>query len=160
LNKGTLVMLGALVALVALIAGCGGGSSTENGGGSSTENDVVLKAEFIKQGDAICKKGNEESETELDEFAKQKGFQSELSKDQIEEAVTAVLLPNLQRQAEELDALGVPAGDEDEVGAIIDSLEETIADIEKDPSTFLEEGVLAKPIRLENAYGFKVCGGG
>jgi hypothetical protein len=152
-KKGEFVVLGTLAAVAMLIAGCGGG------GGDTTE--ALTKAEFIKQGDAICKKGNLASETEVEEFAKKNGFKlEEPSKDQAEEVVTEVLVPNLQRQAEELDALGAPKGDEAEIDALIVSLEEATAEFEKDPSSFFKETALAKPIRLENAYGFKVCGGG
>jgi hypothetical protein len=152
-RKGELAGLGAVAALVLLIAGCGGG------GGDTTE--ALTKAEFIKQGDAICKKGNAASEAEVEKFAKENGFELEKpSKSQAEEVVTEVLVPNLQRQAEELDALGAPKGDEAKVDALIASLEEATAEFEKEPASFFKETALAKPIRLENAYGFKVCGGG
>jgi hypothetical protein len=152
-RKGEFAVLGALAALAMLIAGCGGG------GGDTTE--ALTKAEFIKQGDAICKKGNVASQTEVEEFAKENGFKLEESnKAQAEEVVTEVLAPNLQRQAEELDALGAPKGDEAEIDALIVSLEEETAEFEKDPTSFFKETALAKTIRLENAYGFKVCGGG
>lgn len=153
MKKGEFVLLGALVALVMLIAGCGGG------GDETTE--PLTKAEFIKQGDAICKEGNEASKTEIEDFAEEQGFQLEkLSKQQSQEVVTEVLVPNLQQQTEELDALGAPKGDEDEIDALIASLEEGTTELEQNPSSFFKETALAKPIRLENAYGFKVCGGG
>jgi hypothetical protein len=157
LNKGLVVgMLGALLALVALIAGCGGsGSSTT----STTSEAPLTKAEFIRKGDAICQTGNEASTTEIEQFAKENGFGSEPTKAQFEEVVTEVLAPNLEHQADELDALVPPAKDKAEIEAIIASLRETITEVEKNPGAF-EGNVLAKPIRLENAYGFKVCGGG
>ncbi len=151
-------MLGALLALVALIAGCGGGDST-TAGATTTSEAPLTKAEFIRKGDAICQTGNEASTTEIEEFAKENGFGSEPNKAQFEEVVTEVLVPNLTRQTDELDALVPPTQDEDKIEALISSLRETIAKMEKNPSS-LEENVLAEPIRLENAYGFKVCGGG
>lgn len=154
MSKGLLVALCASVGLLALIAGCGGGDSTDSGA-------PLTKAEFIKQGDAICKEGNEESRPELEEFADEQGFEVEkMSKAQLEEAVTQVLVPNLEQQAEELDALEPPVSERAEVKAIIDSLEEATAEIKKAPSEFVEGTPLAKTIRLENAYGFKACGGG
>lgn len=152
-KKGEFAMLGALAALAMLIAGCGGG------GGDTTE--ALTKAEFIKQGDAVCKKGNKMSETEVEDFAKEQGFNlEEPNKKQAEEVVTEVLVPNLQRQAKELAALEPPKGDQAEVEAIVASLDEATAEFEKEPASFFKETALAKPIRLENAYGFKVCGGG
>jgi Spy/CpxP family protein refolding chaperone len=152
-KKGKLVVLGVLGALAMLIAGCGGG------GDDTTA--TLTKAEFIKQGDAICKKGNETSEAETEDLAKEGNFQLEkLSEEQAEEVVTEVMAPNLKRQAEEIDALEAPKGDEAKVDALVASIDEAVAEFEKDPGSFFEETALAKPIRLENAYGFKICGGG
>ena len=155
MNRGSVAgMLGALLALVALIAGCGGGDST-----TTTSEVPLTKAEFIRKGDAICQTGNEASTTEIEQFAKENGFGPEPTKAQFEEVVTEVLAPNLEQQAHELDALVPPTEDKDRVEAILASLRETITEIEKNPSS-MQGNVLAKPIRLEKAYGFKVCGGG
>jgi hypothetical protein len=149
-------LVGALLAL-ALLAGCGGGGDSTT---TTTGEEPLTKAEFIRKGDVICQTGNEASQTEIKEFANDNGFGSkEPSKAQFEEVVTEVLVPNLEQQADELDALVPPAKDEDEVEAIVESLREAISEIATNPGS-LEGNVLNKPIRLENAYGFKVCGGG
>ena len=156
MNRGYIAgTLGVLLALGALMAGCGGSDSPS----ATTSEAPLTKAEFIRKGDAICQVGNEASTTEIEEFAKENGFGSEPSKAQFEEAVTEVLVPNLERQTDELDALAPPTQDEDKIEALIASLRETITKLEKNPGS-LEENVLAEPIRLENAFGFKVCGGG
>lgn len=153
MNKALLAALAALVALAAVIAGCGGGDSTTD------ETVTLTKTEFIKQGDAICKKGNSESEKEAEEFAEDNDFELEkASKEQLEEAVGEVLVPNLERQTEELDALGAPEGDEEKVDAIIVSLEDATGEIEDDPGIVFQGDVLKKPSQLAEAYGFKVCG--
>jgi hypothetical protein len=153
LNKALLAALAALVALAAVVAGCG------SGGDTTDETVTLTKTEFIKQGDAICKKSNDESEKEAEEFAKDNDFSLEkASKEQLEEAVSAVLVPSLERQAEELDALGAPEGDEDEVEAIIVSLEDATAEVEDDPGVVFQGEVLKKPSKLAEDYGFKVCG--
>ena len=153
MNKASLAALAALVALAAVVTGCGGG-------GDTTEATVTLtKTEFIKQGDAICKKGNEESEKEAEEFAEDNDFELEkASKEQLEEAVSEVLVPSLERQTEELGELGAPEGDEDKVEAIIVSLEDATGEIEDDPGLVFQDGVLKKPSQLADSYGFKVCG--
>jgi len=153
LNKAFLAAIAVLVALAALVAGCGGG-------GDTTDETVTLtKAEFIKQGDAICKKGNDQSEKEAEEFAKDNDFTLEkASKEQLEEAVSEVLVPNLERQTEELDALGAPEGDEDKVEAIVVALEDAADEVKDDPGVVFEGSVLDKPGKLAKDYGFKVCG--
>jgi hypothetical protein len=153
LNKALLAALAALVALAALIAGCGGGDDTTD------ETVTLTKTEFIKQGDAICKKGNDQSEKEAEEFAEENDFTLEkASKDQIEEAVVEVLVPNLNQQAEELDELGAPEGDEEQVEEIVVSLEKAAGEIEDEPSAVFEGKALKEPSKLADDYGFKVCG--
>jgi hypothetical protein len=153
LNKASLAVLAALVAMAALIAGCGGGDD-----GDET-SESLTKVEFIKQGDRICEKANEQSETEAEEFAKENDFTLEKATDeQLEEAVSEVLVPNLNQQAEELDALGAPEGDEEQVEEIIVSLEDAAGEIEDEPGLVFEGEVLKEPSKLASDYGLKVCG--
>jgi hypothetical protein len=143
----------AAAVLVMLVAGCGGGDETTD------ETVTLTKAEFIKQGDAICKKGNDQSEEEAEEFAEENGFTLEkASNEQLEEAVAEVLVPSLNQQAEEIDALGAPEGDEEKVEEIVVSLEGAADEIEDDPSLVFDGEVLEEPEKLAQDYGFKVCG--
>jgi hypothetical protein len=144
----------AAAVLVGLVAGCGGGDET------TTEGSAALtKAEFIKQGDAICGEGNDQSEKEAEEFAEDNDFDLEkATEEQLEEAVSEVLVSNLSRQVEELDALAAPEGDEDQVEEIIGSLEDALEEIEGDPSLVFQNEVLKEPGELAGEYGFKVCG--
>ena len=152
MKKASLVVL-ALVALAAIVAGCGSDDS------DTTATESLTKAEFIKQGDAICKKGNDQSEGEAEEFAEENDFTLEkASKEQLEEAVAEVLVPNLNQQVEDIRALGVPEGDEEQVEEILDSLEGAASEIEDDPGMVFDGEVLEKPGKLAGAYGFEVCG--
>lgn len=143
----------AAAALVMLVAGCGGGDETTD------ETVTLTKAEFIKQGDAICKEGNDQSEKEAEEFAEENDFTLEKASDeQLEEAVSEVLVPNLNQQAEEIEALGAPEGDEEQVEEIIVSLEGAAEEIEDEPGIVFDGEVLKEPSELAEDYGFKVCG--
>nr|MDQ2631767.1 hypothetical protein [Actinomycetota bacterium] len=137
MKKALLAVLAAF-ALMALVAGCGGDDSETTA--------TITKAELIKQGDEICEKANEQSETEAEEFAEENDFTLEkASEEQIEEAVAEVLVPSLQQQAEDLEALGAPEGDEERVEEIIVSLEDAASEIEDDPSSVFEGEVLKEP---------------
>lgn len=154
MKKASLVALAALVALAVLVAGCG---SDDDGDTTATES--LTKVEFIKQGDAICEKAEDESEAEAEEFAEENGFTLEkASEEQLEEAVAEVFVPSLNQQAEDIEALGAPEGDEEQVEEIIVSIEEAADEIEDDPSLVFEGEVLKEPSRLAKDYGFKVCG--
>jgi hypothetical protein len=151
LNKAFLAVLAAFALMAAVVAGCGDDDSETTA--------TITKAELIKQGDQICEKANEASETEAEEFAEENDFTLEkASEEQIEEAVSEVLVPNLNGQAEDLEALGAPEGDEEQVEEIIVSLEGAADKIEDDPSLVFEGEVLEEPSKLAEAYGFKVCG--
>jgi hypothetical protein len=143
----------AAAVLAALVAGCGGGDDTTD------ETVTLTKVEFIKQGDAICKESGDQSEKEAEEFAEDNGFTLEKASDeQLEEAVAAVLVPTLRQQADEIEALGAPEGDEEQVEEILVSLEGATDEIEDEPGVVFEEKVFDEPNELAEDYGFKVCG--
>lgn len=151
MSKRVIALLLGVLALV-LVAGCG--SDDDEG-----SEETLTKVEFIKQGDQICEKTEERSETEAEEFAEENGFNLEnASEAELEEAVAEVLVPTLNQQIEEIDALGVPEGDEETVEEIIVALEDGSAAVEDDPSVVFEGKPLKDASRLAKAYGFEVCG--
>lgn len=164
MSKGILVSALTAIALAAIVAGCGGdddssSSSAASTGGEATAVAGPSKAQFIKEGDAICADANEQGEKEAEEFADDNGFQLEKATEaELEQAIADVLVPSLNRQAEEIGALEVPAGDEQQIEAIVTSLEDAATAIEEDPSRAFEAEALKKPSELAARYGFKVCG--
>ena len=145
--------VGMAIALVAL-AGCGGSDD----GGEETQ-ETLTKVEFIERGDEICSKAEERSEPEAEEFAEENGFDLEKATDgELEEAIAAVLVPALNQQAEEIDALGAPEGDEEEIDAIVAALENGTAEVEDDPGLVLEGTPLKEASQLARDYGFEACG--
>jgi hypothetical protein len=156
LNRAFLSAIAVLVALAALVAGCGGGDDTTD------ETVTLTKAEFIKQGDAICKQGNEEIEEGFEDFAEENDVpkNKEPSNEQGVEIVETVILPNVQQQAEEIRELGAPEGDEEQVDELVTSLEDAVAEGEDDPEILFNDDTdpFAEVNRQATAYGFKVCG--
>lgn len=156
MGKRLILLLAAAMALAAIAAGCG--SSDDD----STEVTVSLtRAEFIERGDQICKQAEEDSEAEAEEFAEENDFTLEnASEEQLEEAIDAVLVPALDRQVEEIEALGAPEGDEEKVEEIIVALEAASDEVAADPSRAFEGEPLKEATELAQDYGFKVCGEG
>jgi hypothetical protein len=156
LNKALLVAIAAVFALAALVAGCGGGDDTTD------ETVTLTKTEFIKQGDAICKEGNEEISEGFEEYAEENDLpqNKEPSTEQGIEITETVILPNVQQQAEEIRELGAPEGDEDQVDELLTSLEDAVAEGEDDPELLFKGDTdpFAKVNELATDYGFKVCG--
>lgn len=164
MRKGILVSALTAIVLAAVVAGCGGGDDSSTSGATSAGGEETVaagpsKAQFIKEGDAICADANEQGEKEAEEFAEDNDFQLEKATEaELERAVADVLVPSLNRQAEELGALEAPEGDEQQIEAIVTSLEDAAAAIEEDPSRAFEAEALKKPSQLAARYGFKVCG--
>jgi predicted RecA/RadA family phage recombinase len=159
-SKGILASALTAIALTAIVAGCGGGDDSTGASTGGDETVVVLsKAEFIKQGDEICTAANDQNQKEAEEFAEENNFELEkASEEQLEEAVAEVFAPSLSQQAEELAALGAPEGDEEQIEAIVVSLEDAAGEIEDDPTVVFGPDALKEPKELAIAYGFKVCG--
>ncbi len=137
------------LALLALFAiGCGSSDSSD----SSAE--ALSKADYIAQGNAICKAGNDE----LAAAAKEIG--SNPSKDQIIAYGNDTLIPNLEDQAASLRALGTPEGDEDTVNAIYDALDKGIAAVKADPAVLVAtDDPFSEANDLAAAYGLSGCAG-
>lgn len=164
MSKGILASALTAIVLAAIAAGCGGGgdtsgTTTSSSGGGETTAAGLSKAAFIKQGDAICADANEQGEKDAEEFAEDNDFQLEKATEaELEQAVADVLVPSLNRQAEEIGALEAPEGDEQQVEAIVASLEDAATAIEEDPGLAFEAEALKRPSQLAASYGFKVCG--
>jgi hypothetical protein len=155
LSKRLIVLLAGVVAAAAVVAGCG--SSDD-----SSDTTALTKQQFVTQADAICKQGNTEIEEGFESFAKENDIpkNQEPSKAQGKELVETVLVPSVETQSEGIHALGVPSGDEDEISAMLDALDEGVEEAEEDPEALFasKSDPFAKPNELARDYGLKVCG--
>jgi hypothetical protein len=157
MNKGLIATFIGVAAIAAIVAGCG--SSDD----SSTSS--LTKAQFIAQADAICKTSNAEIESEFEAFAKQNNIDEneEPSKAQKAEVSETILVPNVTNQAEEIRDLAAPSGDEDEVSAMLDSLDEGVEEIEANPQAPFESkqpNPFGPANKIAGEYGLEVCGQG
>jgi len=140
-----------LMGLIAgvILAGCGGGGS------SSTI--ALSKSDFVAQGNAICAKGDKETEA-----AAKKVFSQPPSKATVEKFVTDTVVPNIQGQIDAIGALSPPAGDEDQVQAIVDAAQSALDKAKADPSLLTEQGSGSDPFaeadKLADDYGLDACG--
>jgi FtsZ-interacting cell division protein ZipA len=155
-NKGLIVVFVGAVAIAAIVAGCG---SSDDSASSLT------KAQFIAQADAICKAGNAEIESEAEAFEKKNNIDEneEPSTAQKAEVSETILVPNVTNQAEEIRDLAAPSGDEDEISAMLDSLDEGVEEVEANPQAPFESkqpNPFGPANKIAEEYGLKVCGQG
>jgi hypothetical protein len=157
-----------LLAMILALAGCGSSSgsteSTETAETAETTETTssLTKAAFVKKGNAICAKSEEEVAAGVEKLAKENNAleKKPLSAKQMEAVAGEVLVPTVRKQLNEIRALGIPSGDEQEVEAIFAAVEEGIEKTEEDPSAFAEggSGPFVKANKLAREYGLTVCG--
>jgi ABC-type phosphate/phosphonate transport system substrate-binding protein len=154
MGRGSLALVAAVLAAVLLAAGCGGDDS-------SSSSAPISKEEFITKADAVCQRGNKRMETALVGFlTKDKKIQKPNQADN-EKFILTVLIPNLKREIKEIQALGVPDGDEEKVEAMIAALEEGLDTAEDNPEVVAagtSDIVFGIASRLAGEYGLATCG--
>jgi ABC-type glycerol-3-phosphate transport system substrate-binding protein len=157
LSKRLIVLFAGVLAIAIAAAGCGGSSSDSS---DTTASAALTKAELIKQGDAICEKGNKAIEKEAEEFADENNVDTENpTAAQQEEVIVDVVAPGVRRQVEEIGDLTPPSGDEAKIEAMVAAVEEGTKAMESDPTTLIEgTNPLGKGSKLARSYGFTECG--
>ncbi len=153
------VFLGALVVAIFAV-GCGGGDDSSGSGDGTDSSSSLTKAEFVKQGDEICKEGDAAIEEEANEFADENNIDTEKPTEaQQEEVIAQVVGPAIKRQSEEIADLGAPEGEEEAVEDIVEAVGRGADEIEEDPKAVLEgDNPLTEAGKLAKAFGFKQCG--
>jgi hypothetical protein len=156
LIKRVLAALVACLALALAAAACGGGGSDDTGASAPT------KAVFIKEADEICANADETMNEEIGEYAEENDIpidKEEPTTEQQLQIFEAVVLPNVAKQGEEIAALTPPAGDEEAIEGITDSLAAGVEDAEANPKQLTAgKDPLADASKQAHAYGMKSCG--
>ena len=146
MNKGAIGSIVGLAILVALlVVGCGGGS-----------DETVTKSDFVRQGNAICGKWQQARGQAFREVNSK--FKPPVTQAKREEAILFVLEP-YEDAIEGLKELDPPAGEEEEVEAIIDAMEEGFNQAKANPGTLVSSSApFSKGNKLTEEYGLKECG--
>src|SRR5689334_17104526 len=142
-----------MVSLVAALAfaGCGGGDDDKGDGGGKP----LTKAEFIRQADAICTAGDAKI------AAATKDLGADTDKDAIAKVIGDSVLPNIQEQHDKIADLAAPKGDEDEIDAMLSTLQAALDKGKADPASIAgESDPFAEANAKAKAYGLTVCGQG
>jgi hypothetical protein len=123
--------------------GCGG-----------SDDDPPTKAAFLTQGNELCKKSTAQRNVTYNERIQESD--SGITTDEI---VTDIVLPSISETTEELEALGAPKGDEDQIQAIVTGIEDAVTKsekkVEKEPDNFEEPFIQVS--NLARSYGLVDC---
>jgi hypothetical protein len=141
-------MPGIAAVAILLFTGCRGGSNEK----------PPTKAEFARQAAAICGKKFERISTRIQRYSRENpGAETATWK---EELTTQAILPVLKLEAEELEELTAPKGDEQELVEINKAFERVLKDGEAKPLVILEGSggpALENVNKLFVAYGIPQC---
>jgi hypothetical protein len=150
--------VGALLALLLIVAGCGSGgdsSSTQSGAHTLTHKQYARRAQ------AYCHRDYLRQAKAMEKYSKAHGISKAPTQAQREQVNTAVVLGFVARRIAFLKSLPVPEGDEKEIQAIIKAMESGLEESRREPAS------LAKPFdpepftenrHLTADYGFWLCG--
>ncbi len=164
-------MVAATAIALLLAAGCGSDddSATGSSGGGSTEGVTVetgslSKAAFIKKADAICAGTWEEFEKQV-----QAAYLEERENPRKPTEVSPLIEfyetdfeDMYEDQIAKISALGAPQGDEQEITAYLEGVQDGLAEAEENAEAFFgpfiqREGAFKGASQLAKAYGLRVC---
>lgn len=165
-----IAMFLALVAVLLLVAGCGGGetsasSSAADSSLATAESDGPLsKAEFIRQADAICERAQAKGYNDAKRYrrvhAKELSALSPVAAE--EKLIHLIVLPSILSQARGLESLEAPEGQEKKIKSIVAEIRTAVKHGEKVPMSVESEfGYGKNPLHdvdIElREYGFEGC---
>lgn len=137
-------LTGLVIAAVLLASAVGCGSS---------DKKPLSKSAYVKQGNAICKKGNKKVEAGASKFKGQP------TPKQLKKFATNTLVPSIEDQVKQLRGLEPPKGDKPKVEKIYKQVDAGIAKVKADPSSLTKKpDPFGKANKAARAYGLTVCG--
>jgi hypothetical protein len=123
-----ILMLGCIVAVGLIAAGCGSDDNGDSGGGGG---DALSKEDFLAQGNQICKDGNAALNA-----ADAPAGRDEASLDAF---VADTFVPNIQGQIDDLNDLTPPDEIADDVNKALDDAQTALDRVKDDPSTLAND---------------------
>lgn len=139
-------LAGACVLAATIAIGCGG-----------SDDDNLTKAEFLKQGNAICAKGNKEIGQGANDVFTSK---QRPSQEQLDKFAEDTLIPSVQGQIDDLNDLNPPSELDDQVSTMLDDAQTALDKGKDDPSllTSDKQDPFTDVNKQANSIGLKACG--
>ena len=146
-------VLAACAAVAAGAAGCGG-----DDGGDTTATETLTKEEWIQQADQICSTGD----NEIQQAAQDQNLSNKSTPEELETFYTDTVIPSIENQRDQIEALPVPEGEEDPINSITDALDQAIDDAKSDPTALVNgDGSAFDDVNQQaQDYGLTSCGNG
>jgi hypothetical protein len=142
-----------------VVAGCGSSSSSSTTSSKATA-PALTKAEYVKQGNAICKTGQAQQQAAFTAYAKAHHLNanSTPTKAQATQLATTVLIPDIQSQISKVKALVPTSADEAQVTAMLAAAQQDLDRVKQNPAQLVTNGnQFAHSGKLLHAYGLTSC---
>ena len=168
MSKRIFNVIAGLVVVVAFAVGCGG-DSTESGEATratktadvqGVQPSSLSKAEFIQRADSTCAEARSQIVGEMREYlgsAPRAGSRGA----QFAEVAEKVVIPGMQELIDRFRAFGAPAGDEEEIAAIVETMQQGLDRSKRSKAsraaTLTGESPFAEADVLAAAYGLSEC---
>ena len=142
------------VTLVVGLVAAGCGSSSSKSTASTATTPALSKPQFLAQGNAICRQGNERLAA-----AQDKAFgHNEPSQAQLTAYTTNTFVPEIQSQISALRALGAPSGDQATVTTMLDVAQADLNRVKSNPALLTSNSPpFADFTKLAHPYGLTAC---
>lgn len=138
------IMGTAALASVVFAAGCGSSEAT------------LTKAEFAQQAKKICQQSQEERTKIVSTVIEQANPNGNVQAQQ--EEVINKALPSYEEAAQQIDNLGAPKGEEKQVEALVQAMEEAAEKAKSDPHTAVNSNIFFKKAnQLLERYELSGC---
>lgn len=150
--------LSAIVIAALLASGCGGGGSSSNGEIAVQEGSLT-KAKFVAQANEICEERKSQFEHKLAALAA--NLPPKLSQSQQAQAakiVASLIDPTYKKLIGEISTLGAPSGDEEQVSAFLNAVQQSLDELRRQPTKAFEGLTpFERASKLARAYGLSTC---
>lgn len=154
MNLRRAALIFACAAIAAVAVGCGG----DDGGGDTTATETLTKDEWIQQANEICSSGD----AAIQQAAEDAGLSDKSTPEELKSFYIESVLPAIEDQSDQIEALPVPAGEEDAVSSITDALDQAISDAQADPDALVDgtSDAFTDVNQQAQDYGLTSCGDG
>jgi hypothetical protein len=129
---------------------------------TTTTTTALTKQEFVREANRICTRTDDKLERASRQFFADAPSGEEAPPEEIEQFGDKTVYPTIQDEIDRIRALGAPAGDEDQVEALLDAAQRGL-DTLKDHPDQLPKGGAAPAFdeanRLAGNYGLDQCAG-
>lgn len=165
MNTRLMGLLVAAISIAAIMAGCGGdddsgSAASAAGGGETVTTSSLSKAEYVKRASALCRPKKEGVFKKTVAYLERGRSEGRPEPVVLAEAAKAVLLPVVEARIAIVRKLGAPAGDEDEIEAMLVAQQEGVEKVRRLETFAPGEDLrkfFSKATKTFKAYKFRGC---